>query len=49
LHFDEMHVWAQFTGKHLSLIPFVIGTVILLYYYAVQRRQEINEKTVVTM
>jgi hypothetical protein len=49
LHFDEMHVWRQFTGKHLSLIPFVIGTVILLYYYAVQRRQEINEKTVVTM
>jgi hypothetical protein len=49
LHFDEMQVWGGFTGKHLSLIPFVIGAVILLYYYAVQRRQEIKEKTVVTM
>ena len=26
-----------FTGKHLVLIPFISGAVILLYYYTVQR------------
>lgn len=49
LHFDEMEVWNGFTGKHLCLIPFGIGALILLYYYAVQRRQEIKRKAAVTM
>ena len=48
-HFDEMIVWKEFTGKHLALIPFVAGALILLYYYAVHRRRELKEKTVVTM
>jgi hypothetical protein len=42
LAFDEMLVWKDFTGKHLSLIPFVTGALILLYYYAVQRPKEIR-------
>ena len=42
--FDEMQVWGNFTGKHLSLIPFVTGSLILLYYYAVQRPKEIKFK-----
>ena len=47
--FDEMIVWKEFTGKHLALIPFVTGALILLYYYAMQRPRELKEKTVVTM
>jgi len=47
--FDEMHVWLQFEGKHLALIPFLTGAVILLYYYAIIRPREIKEKNVVTM
>jgi len=48
-HFDDMIVWKEFTGKHLTLIPFVTGAVILLYYYAVQRPRELKDKSVVTM
>ena len=48
-HFDTMIVWKEFTGKHLALIPFITGAVILLYYYAVQRPRELRDKTVVTM
>lgn len=44
--FDEILVWRNFTGKHLSLIPFVSGALILLYYYAVQRPKEIKFKKV---
>ncbi len=40
--FDEAPVWREFTGKHLSLIPFITGALILLYYYAVQRPREIK-------
>ena len=35
--FDEKIVWGWVTGKHLALIPFITGALILLYYYAVQR------------
>lgn len=47
--FDEMMVWKQFTGKHLSLIPFGIGLFMLLFYYAVQRPKELKLKKSVTM
>jgi hypothetical protein len=33
----------------MALIPFAIGAVILLYYYLVQRRDELKEEHVVTM
>lgn len=49
LAFDEMIVWREFTGKHLSLIPFGIGVVILAYYYAVQRPREIKLNKTITM
>jgi hypothetical protein len=39
-HFDEMHVWRSFEGKHLAIIPFAIGVMILLYYYLFQKRKE---------
>jgi hypothetical protein len=47
-HFDDMIVWKEFTGKHLALIPFMAGVLILLYYYIVQRPRESKEKTVIT-
>lgn len=48
-HFDTWVVWNQFTGKHLSLIPFLIGAGILLYYYLVQRPRDIREHHEVTL
>lgn len=49
-HFDTMPVWREFTGKHLSLVPFIIGSLILLYYYLFQRRAENkNNEQVLTM
>lgn len=38
--FDTMPVWHGFEGKHLALIPFGIGVVILAYYYLFQRKEE---------
>jgi len=35
--FDEMPVWRQFEGKHLAIIPFGIGILILLWHYIFQR------------
>ncbi|HNR16390.1 MAG TPA: hypothetical protein PKG90_06980 [Chitinophagaceae bacterium] len=48
-HFDEMIVWNEFTGKHLALIPFFTGALILSYYYAVQRPRDIKRNQTVTM
>ena len=47
--FDTIVVWKEFTGKHLALIPFFTGVLILLYYYAVQRPRELKENTIATM
>jgi hypothetical protein len=47
--FDTLNVWRDLTGKHLALIPFSIGALILLYYYAVQRPKELKGKQVITM
>ena len=48
-HFDQLIIWREFTGKHIALIPFLIGVLILLYYYAVQRPRELKLKHPVTM
>jgi hypothetical protein len=47
--FDEDHVWREYTGKHVALIPFSMGALTLLYYYVVQRPRELREKKLVTM
>lgn len=47
--FDEMEIWREFTGKHISLIPFVAGVVILAWYYGVKRPKEIKLNKTVTM
>ena len=38
--FDAVLVAPHVTGKHLALVPFLIGLGILLYYYLVQRPRE---------
>jgi hypothetical protein len=48
-HFDTMTVWEDFTGKHLALLPFSTGALILLYYYTVQRPKELKKSQVITM
>ncbi len=47
--FDSLPLWSNFTGKHLALIPFTTGALMLLYYYVIQRPRELKEKQVVTM
>jgi hypothetical protein len=47
--FDEMDIWGEFTGKHISLIPFLAGVLILTWYYLVQRPKEIRLHKAVTM
>lgn len=48
-HFDTRHIWWQFEGKHLALIPFIIGLSFLLYYYLFQKPKETSEVQVATM
>ena len=33
LHFDTNILFGEFTYKHLAIIPFMIGILILAYYY----------------
>lgn len=40
LGFDTMQIWRGFEGKHLALIPFIIGISILFYYYLFQKHKE---------
>ena len=47
--FDTIVIWREFTGKHLSLLPFLMGATILLYYYTIQRPAELRKKKVITM
>ena len=47
--FDTVPIWNGFEGKHLALIPFIIGIAILAWYYIVQRPKEIEEHHTVTM
>ncbi|HMU45783.1 MAG TPA: hypothetical protein PKC72_05395 [Chitinophagaceae bacterium] len=48
-HFDETIILGGLTGKHLALIPFFSGALILLYYYLFQRSKELKENKEVTM
>jgi len=38
--FDTVHVTPHITGKQLTLVPFLIGLGILLYYYLVTKPRE---------
>lgn len=42
--FDTMYVWRQFEGKHLALVPFLIGISILAWYYTFVKPKEAKEE-----
>jgi hypothetical protein len=35
--FDHLPIWGNYTFKHLALIPFTMGILILAYYYLIWR------------
>jgi hypothetical protein len=47
--FDAMKVVGPYEGKHLAMIPFIIGVIILGWYYFIQRPKELRTEQVVTM
>ena len=47
--FDTKIILAGLDGKRLALIPFVIGIVLLAWYYLIVRPKEIKEQHAVTM
>ena len=47
--FDEVKVFNGYEGKHLAMIPFLIGVAILAWYYIFERRNEVKKEKVVTM
>jgi hypothetical protein len=47
--FDQTPIWNGYEGKHLAMIPFLIGVFILAWYYLFQRSKEIKEEVSVTM
>lgn len=48
-HFDTYPIWNQLEGKHLAIIPFGIGVLILAYYYLFQKPAEEREAQVSTL
>ena len=46
--FDTIPVWHQFEGKHLAIIPFSIGVLILANYYLFQRKNKEKEERLAT-
>jgi hypothetical protein len=47
--FDDKLVWAGVTGKHLAIIPFTLGLLVLAYYYLVQKPREAKPEQVATL
>lgn len=47
--FDEVQVLGPYEGKHIAMIPFIIGVLILARYYLVQRPKEVKSEKPVTM
>lgn len=43
LGFDEKIVWGEYTYKHLALIPFGIGVLVLAFYYLIWRPKHKEE------
>jgi hypothetical protein len=49
LGFDEVQIWHGIEGRHLTIIPFTIGVLILAYYYLFQKHREEKELQVTTL
>ena len=47
--FDDVKVFGEYEGKHLAMIPFIIGVVILAWYYLIEQPKEGKSEQVVTM
>jgi hypothetical protein len=47
--FDETIVWKGIIGKHLAMIPFTIGMLILGHYYLFNKTKAPKETQVVTI
>ena len=47
--FDEVKIYGVYEGKHLAMIPFLIGVIILAWYYLVDRKREMKKDGVVTL
>lgn len=47
--FDEMPIWNGFEGKHLAMIPFLIGVIILAWYYIFERPREMKKEEAVAL
>lgn len=47
--FDEVKIFGNYEGKHLAMIPFLIGVAILAWYYIFERRKELNKEEAVTV
>ena len=43
LHFDSRHLFGDYTYKHLALIPFGLGILILTFYYGYWKPRHKNE------
>jgi hypothetical protein len=47
--FDEAHIVAGYEAKHIAMIPFLIGVVVLAYYYIIQRPKDIRKQQPVSL
>ena len=43
MHFDTLPLFSVFTFKHLAMIPFSIGILLLIYYYVIWKPQHNDE------
>ena len=42
-HFDALSLWGDYSMKHLAVIPFVIGILLLAYYYIIWKPRHKSE------
>ena len=47
--FDNAQIFGLYEGKHLAMIPFLIGVIILAWYYIIERPKERKTEQVITM
>lgn len=47
--FDEKEIFGGFEGRYIAMVPFVIGVLILSWYYLIQRPKDLKGEQVVTM
>lgn len=47
--FDEVIVWQGITGKHMAMFPFLVGVLILAWFYLFKKLKQPREKEVATL